>query len=70
MIAAVVLGGTFITDGVGSVWRVFIGTLIIAIVANGLDLMAEEPYLQTIMKGAMVLVAVMLMNDRRTTLLK
>jgi ribose/xylose/arabinose/galactoside ABC-type transport system permease subunit len=70
VIAAVVLGGTFITGGVGSVWRVFIGTLIIAIVANGLDLMAVEPYLQTIIKGAMVLIAVMLMNDRRTRLLK
>jgi ribose/xylose/arabinose/galactoside ABC-type transport system permease subunit len=70
VIAAVVLGGTFITGGVGSVWRVFIGTLIIAIVANGLDLLAVEPYLQTIIKGAMVLIAVMLMNDRRTRLLK
>ncbi|MBP0589465.1 ABC transporter permease [Paraburkholderia sp. LEh10] len=70
VIAAIVLGGTFITGGVGSIWRVFIGTLIIAIVANGLDLMAVEPYLQTIIKGAMVLIAVMLMNDGRTRSLK
>jgi ribose/xylose/arabinose/galactoside ABC-type transport system permease subunit len=69
-IAAVVLGGTFITGGVGSVWRVFIGTLIISIVANGLDLLAVEPYLQTIIKGAMVLIAVILMNDRRARVLK
>jgi ribose transport system permease protein len=69
-IAAIVLGGTFITGGVGSVWRVLIGTLVIAIVANGLDLLAVQPYLQTIIKGGMVLVAVMLMNDRRTRLLK
>lgn len=70
VIAATVLGGTFITGGVGSVWRVLVGTLIIAIVANGLDLLAVQPYLQTIIKGAMVLIAVMLMNDGRTRLLK
>ncbi|MFM0133059.1 ABC transporter permease [Paraburkholderia sediminicola] len=70
VIAAVVLGGTFITGGVGSVWRVFSGTLIISIVANGLDLLAVQPYLQTIIKGAIVLAAVILMNDRRAGLLK
>jgi ribose transport system permease protein len=70
VIAAVVIGGTFVTGGVGSVWRVLVGTLIIALVANGLDLLAVQPYLQTIIKGAMILIAVILMNDRRVGLLK
>jgi ribose transport system permease protein len=70
VIAAIIIGGTFISGGVGSVWRVLTGTLIIAVVANGLDLLAVEPYIQTIIKGAMVLGAVLLMSDRRTRLVK
>jgi ribose/xylose/arabinose/galactoside ABC-type transport system permease subunit len=65
VITAVVLGGTAISGGEGAVWRSLVGVLVISVVANGLDLLAVHPYLQTIIKGSMVLIAVMLMSPRR-----
>ena len=69
-IATIVIGGTFITGGVGGVARTLTGVLVVVVLSNGLDLLAVHPYVQTVIKGAMVLVAVMAMNDRRLSILK
>jgi len=63
-IAAVVMGGTALTGGVGGVHRTLLGVLVITILANGMDTMGVNPYLQLIIQGAVVILAVALTLDR------
>lgn len=61
-IAAVVIGGTSLFGGKGSVWSTFIGTLIIGVLANILNLTGVDPYVQQLFKGALIVVAVFVMS--------
>lgn len=63
-IAAVVMGGTALTGGVGGVHRTLLGVLVITTLENGLDTMAVNTYLQSIIHGAVVILAVGLTLDR------
>ena len=58
VIAAVVLGGTNIFGGVGTVWGTLIGAFILTVMNNGLNLMNVNPYGQYIAKGAILAFAV------------
>lgn len=58
-IAAVVLGGTTLVGGEGSVVGTIIGALIIGVLNNGLNLMNVSPFYQSIIKGIVILLAVM-----------
>lgn len=62
-IAAVVLGGTSLAGGEGNVSGTIIGALIIGVLNNGLNLMSVSPFYQSIVKGAVILMAVLL--DKR-----
>jgi ribose transport system permease protein len=57
-IAATVLGGTNIFGGIGNVWGTIIGAFILVVISNGLNLMNVSPYVQFIMKGAILAFAV------------
>jgi ribose transport system permease protein len=57
-IAAVVLGGTSMSGGVGKVGGTIIGALIIGIITNGLNLMQVSYYWQLVVKGIIILLAV------------
>jgi ribose transport system permease protein len=59
-IAAVVLGGTSFSGGRGSLARTILGVLLIGILNNGLALMNVDSYYQMVIKGAIVIVAVLL----------
>ena len=63
-IAAVVIGGTSLTGGLGSVGYTLIGALIIGIISNGLDLMGVSSYYQQVIKGAIIVVAVLVDRSR------
>lgn len=63
-IAAVVIGGTSLSGGVGKVTGTLIGALLIAVVNNGLDLMGVESYYQQVIKGGLIVAAVMLDQAR------
>ena len=63
-IAAVVMGGTAITGGVGGVQRTILGVLVITILSVGLNSMGVMPYMQSIIQGLVVVAAVALTLDR------
>ncbi len=62
-IAAVVLGGTSLAGGIGTITGTVIGALIIGILNNALNLMDVTSYYQMLAKGAVILTAVLL--DRK-----
>ena len=59
-IAAVVLGGTSLAGGEGSVIGTILGAMIIGVLNNGLNIMNVSPFYQSIVKGFVILLAVML----------
>lgn len=59
-IAAVVIGGTSMSGGVGTVGGTVIGILIIAVITNGLNLMMINSFWQEVFKGIIILVAVII----------
>lgn len=64
-IAAVVIGGTSLLGGKGSITGTVIGVLIIGVINNGLDLLNVSSYYQQIIKGIIIIGAALL--DRRST---
>lgn len=62
-IAAAVIGGTSLSGGVGSIPGTIVGALIIGIISNGLDILNVSAYYQQIIKGLIILVAVL--SDRK-----
>lgn len=64
-IAAVVIGGTSLLGGRGSIAGTVIGVLIIGVINNGLDLLNVTSYYQQIIKGIIIIGAVLL--DRKNT---
>jgi ribose/xylose/arabinose/galactoside ABC-type transport system permease subunit len=63
-IAAVVMGGTPLSGGVGGPARTVTGVLIIAILGNGMVIAAVDPFLQNVIQGLVVIAAVALTIDR------
>lgn len=61
-IAAVVLGGTSMAGGRGKIIGTLIGALILGLLNNGLNLLEIDPYYQMIVKGAVILFAVLVDN--------
>jgi inositol transport system permease protein len=59
-IASAVIGGTSLSGGVGTIWGTIIGALIIGVLNNGLDLLNVSAYWQTIIKGSIIVVAVII----------
>lgn len=66
-IAAVVIGGTALTGGVGGPARTLLGALTITVLANGMTLLAVDPFLQEVIFGVVIIVAVF-MTIRRDEL--
>jgi simple sugar transport system permease protein len=60
VIAAVVLGGTSLMGGRGTILGTVLGTLTIAVIGNGLILMHISPFFTQIVTGAIILVAIWL----------
>ncbi len=63
VIAAVVVGGTSISGGRGSVARTLVGAMLIAVLRNGLNLLDVSSYVQQVVVGVVIVLAVL--ADRR-----
>jgi ribose/xylose/arabinose/galactoside ABC-type transport system permease subunit len=60
IIAAVVVGGTAMTGGRGSLLGTFLGVIFITLLGNGLVLLGVNSFLQQVVSGAIIVVAVLL----------
>ena len=66
-IAAAVIGGNSLSGGRGRLWGTIVGFLIMGVMNNGLDMMAVSSYWQLVIKGIIIIGAVMLdsLNESR-----
>ena len=64
-ISASVIGGVSMSGGIGTIWKTIVGALIIGVMQNGLQILKVSSFIQTIVQGAIIVVAVYL--DVRTS---
>ena len=65
VIASVVVGGTPLTGGLGSITNTCLGVLIVTLLSNGMNMAGVDPYLQNIIKGVVLITAVYINIDRK-----
>ena len=70
VIAGVVIGGTSLFGGIGSVFGTVIGLFVPAVLQNGFVVMGIQPFWQQVVVGAVLIVAVGIDQHRRTALVK
>lgn len=63
-ILSVVVGGTTLKGGKGSVLRTVLGVLLITLMSNCMNLLGVSPYMQVVLKGAILVVAIWLDNRK------
>lgn len=63
-IAAVLVGGTALTGGVGSVWRTLVGALLVSVVRIGMTFVGISVFAQQIVFGVILIIAVAFTLDR------
>ncbi len=61
-IAAAVIGGVSMSGGRGSIWGVFLGTVLIGVISNALNLLSVASFYQYIVLGAIIVGAVFISN--------
>ncbi len=64
-IAAVIIGGTSLSGGIGGVWGTLIGVLMITVVPNGMIMLNAPPWSRDIVTGAIILLAVLIDVERQ-----
>lgn len=63
-IAAIVIGGTALSGGVGGVPRTLLGVALLTVLSNGLNVIGVSVFTQEILKGVVVILAVFVTIDR------
>ena len=64
-IAAVVIGGASLSGGIGSIFGTLMGVLTIGVLRNGLNLVGTSPFVQQIVVGVVIVLAVMVDANKR-----
>jgi ribose transport system permease protein len=67
-IAAVIIGGTSLAGGRGKLLGTLVGALVLGVIDNGMNLLDVSPFLQSVVKGVVILLAVFL--DRNVDALR
>ncbi|GGS19220.1 ribose ABC transporter permease [Streptomyces humidus] len=67
-IAAVIIGGTSLAGGRGRLIGTLVGALVLGVIDNGMNLLDVSPFLQSVVKGLVILLAVFL--DRNVDMLR
>ncbi|CAM8784399.1 ABC transporter permease [Burkholderia pseudomallei] len=60
------MGGTSIAGGRGSIVGTLVGALLLGVLNNGLNMIGVNPYVQNVIKGAIILLAIYIGRERRT----
>jgi inositol transport system permease protein len=66
-IAAAVIGGASLAGGIGTVWGAVVGAMIIGSMNTGLDLLNVSPFWQQVVKGVIIVVAIIIDERKRRT---
>lgn len=64
-IAAVVIGGTSLAGGTGTIIGTFIGALILGVLMNGMNMLGVDSFAQYVVKGGVILFAVLLESRKK-----
>ena len=64
-IAAVVLGGAAMSGGKGTIIGTLVGALLLGVLNNGLNLIGINPYVQNVIKGIIILIAVYVSTEKK-----
>lgn len=67
-IGAIVMGGTALSGGGGGPHRTFVGVLLLTILINGMQLLSVDPYLQLVVEGGVVILAVVMSRQKLSVL--
>jgi ribose transport system permease protein len=65
-IAAVIIGGTAMTGGRGSIWGTVVGVFMLQIIQNMLNMAGLSPYLQGVVKGVVIIASVYVQRQRQS----
>lgn len=65
-IAAVIIGGTAMAGGRGSIWGTVIGVFMLQIIQNMLNMAGLSPYLQGVVKGVVIIASVYIQRQRQS----
>ena len=64
VLSAVILGGAALSGGIGTISGALIGALTIGVINNGMNLLGVTPFFQQIVKGAIILIAVLIKRNK------
>ena len=59
VISAVIIGGTSLMGGAGTVWGTLIGVIFLGVLVNGMTLLNINEYWQNVVRGGLILAAVL-----------
>jgi len=62
VISAVIIGGTSLMGGSGSVWGTLTGVIFLGVLVNGMTLLGTDEYWQFVVRGGLILAAVLINN--------
>ena len=60
VISSVIIGGASLNGGIGKVWGTFIGIIFLGILINGMTLLRFDDYVKYVVRGALILIAVLI----------
>jgi predicted ABC-type sugar transport system permease subunit len=63
-IAGAIIGGVSFLGGIGNVWGMVLGAVMIGVINNGMDLLGVQAFYKQIVKGTIIIIAVLVDRKR------